>query len=167
METEKRYNKQTYRLYLKSAWWTQRRKLYWDNHKRKCTVCGAFALDLHHKTYININNEKDEDLMALCRACHDQIHYEYELKKKNKKIKIKDNKFLVAHPKKKKKKNNPTLSRKTIIELKEQYKDHPTLMVTKKGKIISKPINKREIRRAKNKEFAGVLITKGNYKAFN
>lgn len=37
-----------------------------------CCVCGKKATDVHHLTYDNFRNERMEDLVSLCRQCHDK-----------------------------------------------------------------------------------------------
>ncbi len=44
-----------------------------DNYR--CTVCNSDkGLQVHHKTYKNIFNEKQSDLITLCRTCHNTHH---------------------------------------------------------------------------------------------
>jgi 5-methylcytosine-specific restriction endonuclease McrA len=41
----------------------------------KCADCGKQRkLDVHHVTYDRLGNERPEDLVALCRACHNARH---------------------------------------------------------------------------------------------
>ena len=40
-----------------------------------CQGCnGTSKLDVHHKTYRNFTREDDEDLVLLCRICHEAVH---------------------------------------------------------------------------------------------
>jgi len=42
----------------------------------KCQLCGfRYQLDVHHLSYKNLGNEKDEDLLVVCRRCHNDLHY--------------------------------------------------------------------------------------------
>ena len=63
-----------HREYLKSATWQDIRSdiLKRDNHT--CQWCKNPGSDVHHLTYKNWGNEKPEDLITLCRACHDRHH---------------------------------------------------------------------------------------------
>ncbi len=66
--------------YIASEWWLQRRKLFLEAH-RECNRCGIEReaarelydqdLNVHHRNYQNKGAEKDEDLEALCRRCHE------------------------------------------------------------------------------------------------
>ena len=40
----------------------------------KCESCGREATDAHHLTCARFGNELLEDLLALCRYCHDRKH---------------------------------------------------------------------------------------------
>lgn len=63
----------TYRSYLLSSAWREKRMVVLARDRGRC-VCGAVASDVHHKTYDRIFNEQLEDLLAVCRPCHDEIH---------------------------------------------------------------------------------------------
>lgn len=66
--------KKEYEQYLKSnEWITKRDKI---REKRKlCEICKEYEnLQVHHLTYENLGNEKDEDLILLCKKCHFAIH---------------------------------------------------------------------------------------------
>lgn len=44
-----------------------------DNHK--CQHCGSTKqLEVHHTTYINLGAELPEQLVTVCRCCHQSIH---------------------------------------------------------------------------------------------
>lgn len=46
----------------------------------RCEECGAtdVALHVHHLTYVNLGDEKDEDLKVLCEPCHKSKHPEWK-----------------------------------------------------------------------------------------
>jgi hypothetical protein len=45
----------------------------------RCAVCGSEEWDdLHHMTYSRMGNEQHGDLVALCRAHHDELHAAYD-----------------------------------------------------------------------------------------
>jgi len=67
-------HKKIYYEYLKSKEWASIRKSIIEDRKR-CERCYAENdLQVHHKTYENVFNEKDEDLELLCRHCHQKEH---------------------------------------------------------------------------------------------
>lgn len=74
-----------YRAYIASKHWYERR-LAWVNSfsmrhpdsELVCFSCGASwdvrRDDLHHASYQRLGNERDEDLWAMCRDCHNELH---------------------------------------------------------------------------------------------
>jgi 5-methylcytosine-specific restriction endonuclease McrA len=59
--------------YLASGHWAQMRKnaLYW--WENACGACGAKErLQIHHRSYERLGRERREDLMVLCRTCHEK-----------------------------------------------------------------------------------------------
>ena len=74
--------KTEYREYIAGEYWQKRRKKFLETPGRSgCEGCGiprwlaiiAYDQDMHvhHRNYKNLENEKDEDLSALCRRCHE------------------------------------------------------------------------------------------------
>ena len=63
-----------YQEYLYSEEWRERRNAVMERDGWKCVVCGEEAQDVHHLTYERIFKEKLEDLIAVCRSCHSQLH---------------------------------------------------------------------------------------------
>lgn len=64
-----------YNDYIKSNEWKEKceKILARDNHQ--CKKCGSKVdLSVHHKTYKNLFNEKEEDLETLCDKCHKEEH---------------------------------------------------------------------------------------------
>jgi len=64
-------------VYLKSVEWKHKRDLVMEFYNNKCQKCNDYASDIHHLTYENIFKEKFEDLMPLCRNCHNKEHFDY------------------------------------------------------------------------------------------
>lgn len=61
----------TYREYLKSRHWKRRRLEIFERANGLCEQCAAAPpQDVHHRNYLNIGAERDEDLIAVCRPCH-------------------------------------------------------------------------------------------------
>ena len=66
---------QSYRDYLKSEEWRIRRDLIKSRDRYRCRLCHSTErLQVHHATYENKGNEKDNDLITLCGECHAKIH---------------------------------------------------------------------------------------------
>lgn len=65
-----------YADYINSKAWARRRAAYFRRHPRHCAACGSRrSIDLHHHTYERLGREHDNDLVPLCRADHDLVHY--------------------------------------------------------------------------------------------
>lgn len=61
--------------YLKTSHWQIVRERALADAQHQCFYCGATdQLDVHHLTYARRGCEFDEDLMVLCRKCHDAAH---------------------------------------------------------------------------------------------
>lgn len=68
-------NKAEYQAYLNSPRWQAIRKRLYREYEYKCAMCGSsINLNVHHITYENLGEEKDEDLTVLCQQCHSDIH---------------------------------------------------------------------------------------------
>src|SRR5690606_33653832 len=64
-----------YREYLYSDVWKEKRKEIMLRDNYICQNCKVEkAEEVHHLTYDNLFNEPLEDLQALCRTCHLNIH---------------------------------------------------------------------------------------------
>ncbi len=64
-----------YQEYLQSEAWNHKRKvalMFWDN---RCTLCfSPNRLQVHHRTYERLGQERITDLIVLCEKCH-KIHH--------------------------------------------------------------------------------------------
>lgn len=70
-----------YKKYIKSGFWKQRKKHFYQRNKKQCQACDSIKnVDLHHLLYKEYGNEKDEHLVALCRDCHQEFHDIYGVK---------------------------------------------------------------------------------------
>jgi hypothetical protein len=67
---------ESYRDYLRSHSWFKLRDRYWASPDTpKACMCGETeGLELHHKTYHRVGEEKLSDLLPLCGNCHAMIH---------------------------------------------------------------------------------------------
>jgi hypothetical protein len=64
-----------YKDYIKSDYWEERKRKYFETHDRTCAVCGHPDVDLHHIKYGNYGSERDSDLAPLCRFHHQELHF--------------------------------------------------------------------------------------------
>lgn len=72
-----------YEDWLASPRWHKRRQRWASEEQRRygrivCALCGArwsqSRGDLHHLSYSRMGRERHEDLMAMCRPCHELVH---------------------------------------------------------------------------------------------
>ena len=75
----------TYRDYLKTDHWKNTRERYKQSKfKYKCIACGTDKkLNLHHKSYKRVGNERLTDLVWLCEECHLKVHVKEKESTKN------------------------------------------------------------------------------------
>jgi len=64
--------KQRYMEHLRSDRWAELKQKVINRRGRKCERCnaGEKPLDLHHKHYKTFGNERQKDVVLLCRECH-------------------------------------------------------------------------------------------------
>lgn len=57
--------------------WAAQREAWFSRHpQEKCFICSSgLDLRLHHRTYKRIAEPLDEDLIATCRSCHQDVHF--------------------------------------------------------------------------------------------
>lgn len=63
-------------VYLKSQDWKNLRAAILARDENTCQVCNLYSPqnDVHHIQYRKLYNVKPEDLVVLCRSCHDNVH---------------------------------------------------------------------------------------------
>lgn len=65
----------TYEDYIKSDEWKKRREwalYFWEY---RCSLCfSEDDLQVHHRTYQRLGNENLNDLIVLCKSCHERFH---------------------------------------------------------------------------------------------
>jgi 5-methylcytosine-specific restriction endonuclease McrA len=75
----RRLRRLPYRDYLKSYHWDLVRSAALKRDGNKCSDCGADCaerpLEVHHINYARKGNENLDDLMTLCRECHEERHF--------------------------------------------------------------------------------------------
>lgn len=75
--TSSRFGK--YSTYIQSDKWKDIRSDVLERDQNLCQECKTNpAVEVHHKTYENLFNEKMEDLVSLCKDCHSNIHKEWD-----------------------------------------------------------------------------------------
>jgi hypothetical protein len=71
------HNSTEYQDYINSFEWKEKRREVFSHYGQICQACkiSSKTLDVHHKTYKNFGkNEPMEDVVPLCRDCHEDIH---------------------------------------------------------------------------------------------
>jgi len=67
--------RQIYDNFINSSEWAAIKNRYWRTHSRTCAVCSTSKyIHLHHMVYGQFGQEKDDDLIPLCREHHDEYH---------------------------------------------------------------------------------------------
>ncbi len=67
--------KKYHKKYLQSQEWSKLKTQALSRANYKCQLCNARnELHIHHRTYNNIGNEDLDDLIVLCRKCHEKFH---------------------------------------------------------------------------------------------
>ena len=74
--------------YLLTKHWRAKRKVIIAERLGICEKCKKKIeekgkIHIHHLTYENIGDEKNEDLMLLCENCHNKIHHRGKKKSNN------------------------------------------------------------------------------------
>lgn len=73
-----------YYKYLNSKLWKVKRAQRLQRDGYRCAICGTGKnLQVHHITYDDLGSESIENLLTLCKRCHEQVH-ESDLAKKSK-----------------------------------------------------------------------------------
>ena len=72
----KTWIRRNYHAYLRSDHWAKVKERYWASKMKKtCEVCGTrHGLQLHHKSYNRVGEERLHDLVPLCGPCHCAVH---------------------------------------------------------------------------------------------
>ncbi len=70
--------------YLQTPEWQKTRNRALRRANYRCQVCnGNENLHVHHRTYVNRGNEKPEDLIVLCKDCHQIYHFHEKIDEDN------------------------------------------------------------------------------------
>jgi len=66
------------RKYLHSGKWREKKRLIHQRDRNRCQQCGTTNnLEVHHIFYLSLGDEPLEDLVLVCRKCHQEIHDKY------------------------------------------------------------------------------------------
>jgi hypothetical protein len=69
------YSGTVYADYLQSEQWRKRREILLRKADHRCQLCNSKdQLQAHHRTYDRIFKEEPNDLVVLCRSCHERFH---------------------------------------------------------------------------------------------
>lgn len=73
-----------YQHYLQTPHWQHFRKEAIKDAGERCRVCNSKAksLQVHHRDYTNRGRETFNDVVVLCKACHDKLHRKQGRKRK-------------------------------------------------------------------------------------
>ena len=64
-----------YLAYIESPIWKELRETVLERDNCRCTKCGhKNQLQAHHVTYERLFNEEINDLVTLCKHCHEEAH---------------------------------------------------------------------------------------------
>ncbi len=65
----------SYQEYLQSNSWARKRAFMLQRAGNRCQLCNTRGpLQVHHRTYDRIFQERPDDLIVLCRSCHARFH---------------------------------------------------------------------------------------------
>lgn len=61
--------------YLRTPAWEQVREDALARARYRCQTCNSpDDLHVHHRTYERLGKERPDDVVALCRTCHNAVH---------------------------------------------------------------------------------------------
>lgn len=67
--------KKAYHEYLTSPAWLEFRSRIFEERGRQCDFCESEVdINLHHMTYERVGHESDDDVIVVCKVCHEAIH---------------------------------------------------------------------------------------------
>ncbi len=64
----------TYKEHLASEQWKRLSRDTLERDGYECRICGGTATIAHHLTYEHCFHEEPDDLVSVCRSCHQDIH---------------------------------------------------------------------------------------------
>ena len=64
-----------YADYLRTHHWQRVREAAIDRARHRCQLCNyASQLQVHHRTYERRGSEREDDVIVLCKRCHETFH---------------------------------------------------------------------------------------------
>lgn len=61
--------------YLRTPEWAALRETALHSARYRCQTCNSpDDLHVHHRTYERLGNERPDDVVVLCRTCHNAVH---------------------------------------------------------------------------------------------
>jgi hypothetical protein len=83
--TKRPLRSRSYQTYLLSPGWRRRRKQALKRAGFRCQLCNSpdEHLEVHHRTYERVGDEKAKDLIVLCPKCHRVFHQNRRLARPN------------------------------------------------------------------------------------
>jgi len=74
-----------YEEYLKSDYWHEVREVMACRNAYRCEMCDKQIklcdANIHHTSYKHLGDENLDELVFLCRDCHEKVHGVYKLRK--------------------------------------------------------------------------------------
>lgn len=67
-------SREDYERYLQSDHWRDLKRRAFEIHGCVCMLCGKLPVDGHHLVYRDLYDVKPEEVVPLCRACHEKVH---------------------------------------------------------------------------------------------
>lgn len=65
----------SYKEYLMSPYWQEKKEWILEVFEWKCQKCGSKEnLIVHHINYDSVGNENQHDVTVLCKKCHKEEH---------------------------------------------------------------------------------------------
>lgn len=72
-----------YKDYLQTSFWQLIREWIIEKRGAKCQICNSTEnINVHHRSYENLGDEREEDLVVLCQSCHEIFHKNGKLAKR-------------------------------------------------------------------------------------
>jgi hypothetical protein len=83
VEPPQKTRKEEYHEYLKTDTWFEKKQRVLKRDSYRCRLCNSpNRLNVHHRCYPEVfGEEQDDDLLTLCKNCHEKFHEVQHLSK--------------------------------------------------------------------------------------